>query len=136
MPVARIAGIGQQDLLVSIDEERHDQEQRGRRPGGHDHAFRRDDDAEALGIMPCDRLAQFRGAQRRRVVDAAIGQGGLRGGKDRRRRRKVGLADLHVHDRAAGRLERARGRLHLHDMERLDRGDTGRGGMAEIHRWD
>ena len=81
MPVARIAGIGQQDLVVAIDEERHDQQQRGGRTGGHDHAFGGDGDAEALGIVPRNRLPQLRNAQRRRVVDAAVGQRRLRGGE-------------------------------------------------------
>ena len=46
------------------------------------------------------------------------------------RRREIRLADLHVHDRAAGGLEGARGRLHLHHMERRDLRDAGRGGDA------
>ena len=50
----------------------------------------------------------------------------LRGGEHRRRRREIGLADLHVDDRAPGSLERAGGRLHFHHMERLDAGDAGR----------
>ena len=51
-------------------------------------------------------------------------------------RREVGLADLHVDDRAPRRFERARGRLHLHDVERRDLLHAGGGSAADIHRTD
>ncbi len=51
MAVARVARVGEQDLVVAVDEERHHQQQRRGRSGGHDHALRRDRDAEALGIV-------------------------------------------------------------------------------------
>ena len=62
------------------------------------------------------------------------GDRALRGVDHRLRRREIGLADLHVHDVAPRRFERARGRLHLHHVERLDVGDATGEHDPEIHR--
>ena len=87
-----------------------------------------------IRVVLCDRGAQFRQAERRRVVNAAVRDRALRRLDHRARRRKIRLADLHVNDASTGSLERARGRLHLHHMERGDLGNAGGEFGAGIHR--
>ena len=92
------------------------------------------DNAESLRVMLRDRLAQFRNAERRRVIDAAARQRALRRLEHRRGRRKIGLPDFHVHDAAARRLERTGRGLHLHHVEGGDFGDACGKGEARLHR--
>ncbi len=133
-PVARIAGVGQQDLLVAIDEQRHDEQQRRGRPGGHHHPFRTDAHAVVVGIVRGNRLAQLGKPECGGVVKAAAGDRALRGVEHRLRRGEIGLADLHVDNRPAGGLQRAGRGLHLHHVERLDLGHAGRDPGPGIHR--
>ncbi len=134
MAVARIGGIGKQDAVVAVDDQREHQQQRRRRAGRDNHAFGRDVHAVVVRIVARDRRAQRRQTQRRRVEDSAAGDGKLRRGNDRLRRREVRLADLHVDDRAPRRFQRARRGLHLHDVKRLDLGHAGGRRNACIHR--
>ena len=88
-------------------------------------------DAEAVGVVPRDRLPQLGQAQRRRVVDArrrpaprcAAASTGAGVGKS-------GSPISMWIDAAAGRLERAGGRLHLHHVEGCDVVERG-GGDAD-----
>jgi hypothetical protein len=132
--VARIAGVRQQDAVVAVHEQRHHEQQRGRRTGGDDDALGCDGHPIVIRIVRGDRAPQLGQAERRRVIDVAGGDRPLRGGDDERRRRKIRLADFHVHDGAAGRLQRARGRLHFHHVEGCDLRDAGRRADAGIHR--
>ena len=134
MAIARITRIGQQNPVVAVDEERHDQQQRRRRPRGDDDALGGHGHAVVIGVVRRDRAPQLGKPERGRVVDVARGNRALRRGHDRMRRRKVRFADFHVHDRAARRFQRPRGRLHLHDMKGRDFRDARRGGDAGIHR--
>src|SRR5712691_5763107 len=82
--------------------------------------------------MRGDRLAQRRQSQRGGVGGASVAQGAHAGFDHGLRRREVGLADLHVHHAASGRLERVRAREHVHHFEGFDlrgaqRGSDGRG---------
>jgi hypothetical protein len=84
-------------------------------------------------------VARDRGAERGQperggVVDAAVVERRARGVEHRPGRREIGLADLHVHDIAPRRLERPRGRLHLHHVERRDVGDARCEVRASVHR--
>jgi hypothetical protein len=134
MAVARVVGIGHQDRVVAIDEQCQHQQQRCRRTGGHDDPLRRHRHAVMVGIVLRQRLPQFRDAERRRVVDAAVFERAGRGGQHRRRRGEIGLADFHVDDRAAGRFQRPRGGLDFHHVERRDVGDPGGELQAGLHR--
>ena len=134
MAVARIARVSKQDLLATIDQQCHHQQQRRRRARRDDDTPRVDLHAIVVGVVTRDRLAQFGQAQRRRVVDAAVGQRPPRGVEHRLRRREIGLADLHVNDTAPRGLERAGSRLDFHHVERRDVGDACGKTGAGVHR--
>ena len=72
--IARVAGIGQQDAVVPVHEQRHHQQQRGRRARGDDDALRRHGHAVVVRVVRGDRAPQLGKAERGRV--------------DRRRRRR------------------------------------------------
>ena len=110
MAVARIAGIGQQDPLVAVDEQRHHQQQRRRRAGGDDHALGRDVDAVVVArsarAIACAQLGQARAPTcsrcRRRRARAAPRRAPAPASGNRARRSPCG--------RRCGRPPRARAR--------------------------
>jgi hypothetical protein len=55
--IARVAGIGHQDLLVAIDQQGQGQQQRRRRSRRDHDALRRDRNAVVLVVMARDRGA-------------------------------------------------------------------------------
>jgi hypothetical protein len=71
-------------------------------------------------VVRCDRFAELRQPERRGICGLAVAQRAHAGLDHRRGRGEVGLADLHVHDVPALRLERVRARKHVHHLEGLD----------------
>jgi len=132
--IARVAWIGEQDPLVAVHDERHHQQQRRRRSGRDDDAFGCDIDAIMVDVMSCDCLAQRRQSKRRRVIDVTGRDRPLRRIDHWLRSREIGLTDLHVDDVAPRCLERARRRLHLHHVKRLDVANATGDERPYIHR--
>jgi hypothetical protein len=119
--VARIAGIGQQHLVIRVDGGGQRQQQRPRSPGGDDDLPRRYVHAETVCVIAADGLPQLGDPERRRVADPPVGDRlGCRL-HDRRRGPEVGLTDLEMNDRPPGPLRRPGGFHHIDDPERLNR---------------
>ena len=94
--------------------------------GGDGDPLRRDFNLELALVMTRNSFPKRSETERRRISRAAIAHRADAGFDDRLWRRKVGLADLHVHDAAAGALERLRAREHVHHFEGLDLGGAAR----------
>ena len=73
--------------------------------------------AVSIAVVPRDARAQRGDAERGGIIDPPVVERGLRGGKRRLRRRRGRLADFHVNDVAARRLDPGRGRHHVHHHE-------------------
>ena len=133
MPVARVARVRQQHLVVAIDQRMRHELQRGRRARGDDDAARRDVEAEALAVPARDALAQRREAGGVGVLGAAGPQRALGGFLHQRRRGEVGLADVEEDHRRVGARRAARelgrGLRALHHVEGLDVIEAG----GELH---
>ena len=117
MPVRRIAGTRDRDPVARLEQREERQDEAGRRAGRHDDALGLDRDAVRLGIVPRDARAQRRDAERLGVADVAEIERRLRGATRGARRRRGRLADLHVHDAPAARLDARRRRHHVHHHE-------------------
>ena len=127
--VARVARVGQQHLVVAVDEREARELQRGRCAGGDDDAARRDVQAEARCVPAADALAQGDEAGRVGVLRPAGTNGTLGGFLHQRRGSEVRLADVEKDHRRLGTRRTARD-LHrrlgaLHHVERLDVIETG-----------
>ena len=118
MPVRRIARTRDRDAIARLEQREEREDESGRRAGGHHHALGLDRDAVGIGVMPRDPVAQRRHAERRRVADVAQIERGLCGLARDARRGRGRLADLHVHDAPALRLDARGGRHHVHHHER------------------
>ena len=70
-----------------------------------------------LGVVPRDALAQRRDAERLGVADVAEVERRLRGPRRGARRGRGRLADLHMHDAPAARLDARGRRHHVHHHE-------------------
>ena len=76
--------------------------------------------------MPRDPLPQRPDAEQFRIGQPSA-ERGARGRDGGRRRRRRGLAHLHVHDPAAGLLDPGRGRHNVHHHERRNIAAAGSG---------
>ncbi|MNM84809.1 hypothetical protein D3C81_969090 [compost metagenome] len=120
VPVARIAGVGQQPVLARIDQQAAGQQQGTGTARGDEDASGVDGQAVARGIEAGDGLAQLRNAARGGVAGMPGGERGLAGSDDGCGGREVGLADLEVDDVMARLLQFVGSGQQRHDMERLD----------------
>ncbi len=115
--IRRIAGIGQRDAIARLEQREERQHKSARRAGGDDDARRIDLHGISVRIMPRDARAQSGNAERLGIGDRA-GQSRARRIARRLWRRRRRLADLHMHDLAACRLQTRGGGHHVHDHER------------------
>ncbi|MNT34075.1 hypothetical protein D3C72_1700320 [compost metagenome] len=128
MPVAGVAGVGHQHLGADLDQHRARQQQRAGSAGGDDHAPRRDVQAVGGLVVAGDGLAQRVDAERTGVLRDAAAHGGFGRAHHRLGGGEVRLADAHVHDMAAGALQRGGLLGQLHHVEGVDIGEAGGGG--------
>ena len=116
--IRRIAGIGDGDAVARLEHRQKRQDESGRRAGGHDHAVGAHRHAIGFRIVPRDARPQRRNAERLGIAQRALAEHGLHRRDRRRRRAHRRLADLHVNDLAARRLDPGRRRHHVHHHER------------------
>ena len=115
--VRRIARARDRDPVARLEHREERQDEAGRRTRRHDDALGLDRHAMRLGVMPRDAVAQRRHAERRGIADVAGIERRPRG-RDRGRAARCGrLADLHVDDAPALRLDAGRRRHHVHHHE-------------------
>jgi hypothetical protein len=117
MPVGRIARARDRDPVARLEVRQECQDEAGGRAGGHHDALGLYRDTMRLCVMLRDALAQRRNAERLGVADVAEVErrpGGIARGLRRRRGR---LADLHVHDAPAARLDAGCRRHYVHHHE-------------------
>ena len=103
--VDRVARVGDDDLVAGVDQGQDRVEHHALAANGDEDAVRRRPRTPAGGGVLGDRLAQRGEAGERRVVGLARVEGALGRLADVRGGVEVGLADLEVDDRSAGRLE-------------------------------
>ena len=125
MPVAGVAGIGQQPFAARVSEAGEGEIEGAGGAIGDRDARCRNSNAIALAVEVADRLAQFRQAECLGVQRFAGLQGVDCGGDDRGRCREIRLADFHVDDVAALSLKLAGAGQQFDDVEGRDVGKTG-----------
>ena len=121
VPVAGIAGRRQGHLGTGVEQRQEGQHEAGRRAGRDHHALRLDRDPIPVRIVPRDALAQRGQTQGQRVAERLALEGPARSRKGGARRRRAGLADLHVDDFVPQRFALGGGLHHVHDDERRAR---------------
>ena len=124
MPVAGIAGITDQRLVIDVKHQAEREQQRRARPGGHHDPVDRDREPVAIGVVAADRLAELGEAQGRRVEHRLRAERLRRGLDDRLGRGEIRLTDLEVDDIRARGLHPVSLGEHLHDLKRGDAPDT------------
>ena len=139
--IGRIARRRDRDPRTRLETGEEGEDEAARRARGHDHALGRHLDAISILIMAGDAIPQRIRAERLRISDPAVLQRAGCGCADRGRRRRRGLADLHMHDRAAAAFDGRRLVHHVHDDEGRDAlgslGQSGQGGgrnQGLLHR--
>ncbi len=125
MAIAGIGRIGQQNLVITVHQQRAGQQQRCRAARRHHDALRCNVEAVHALVVSADGFTQRPDAERTGVVNLAAGKLRLCRVDDRLRRREIGLADLHVNHVAPAGFERPRMRGDLHHVERFDVSEAG-----------
>ena len=120
MPVAGIAGIGQQPFVAGIHQHAERQQQCAGRAGRDHDPCRRDVESVARVIEAADRFAELVQPKCRRVMHVSAGEETPGRFKNGIGRREVGFANLQVNDRPAFGFERLGARHQLHDMKWRD----------------
>ena len=124
MPVAGIARVRHQDLVVRFDQGQASQVECSRGTGRDDDAAGRDIDAEATGVPIADFFAQRRQAGGLRVLCVALRDGARCSFLHQGWCAEVRLADIQKNHRpaAAGKLrcQRGGGLGHFHDIKGLN----------------
>ena len=118
MPIRRIAGQRHRHPVAGFEGREKGQHEARRRAGRDDDTLGLDIDAVPLGISARNAPPQRGDAERLGIAVRASAQRRAHGRDRRRRRADRRLADLHMHDPAALRLEPRRGRHDVHDHER------------------
>ncbi len=117
MPIRRIAGHRDRDAVARLEHRQKRQDEPAGRAGRDHDPLGIDRAAVSIAIMPGDPRAQRGNAERRGIIDPPAVERGLRGRDRGLRRRRRRLADFHVNDMAAGRLDAGRRRHHVHHHE-------------------
>ena len=120
VPVGRVRRIGGEHLVAGRQQHAHGEQQRPRGSAGHRDARGRHVQTVARAVPAGQRLAQRGYPEGRGVADLPGLQRRDSGTDHRLRRGEVRLADDHVDDAAALRLELLGARDQRHHMERLD----------------
>ena len=126
VPIRRIARQRHRDPIAGVEGCEKGQHEARRRARGDDDALRSDIEPVPLGISARDPPPQRRDAERLGIAVRTVRQRRAHGGDRRRRRPHRRLADLHMDDPAAVRLEPRRGRHDIHHHERRHAAAAGR----------
>ena len=118
--VAGIAGRRQGHPAAGIEQREKREHEARRRAGRHDHPLRFHIDAVAFPVMAGDALAQGGQAEGEGVSQRLAVERARHAIQRRARRRRAGLADLHVDDLVPQRFALRRGLHHVHHDEWRD----------------
>ena len=118
MAIGRIARQRHRDPIARFEGGKEGEHEAGRRAGGDDDALRIDVEAMPFGIGARDAPPQRGDAERLGIAVRTALERRAHGGDRGRRRAGRGLADLHMDDPAALRLEPRRRRHDVHHHER------------------
>jgi hypothetical protein len=121
LPIARVAGIRQEDPVARVRRSGQRQQNARGSPGRDHYALGVQRQPVRPGIVGCNPRAQFGRALCRRVADATARERAATGFDNGFRGREVGLTDLKMNHVRAMPLQRMRVGQHLHDPKRLHR---------------
>jgi hypothetical protein len=117
MPVRRIARIGDRHPVAGLEHRKKRQNESRRRPRRHDHALRVHIEPVDIRIVPRDPCPQRGNAKRFGIAQRPGTERRPRRLDRRLRRAGRGLADLHVNDTPARRLDPGGRHHHVHHHE-------------------
>ncbi|CAM5454978.1 hypothetical protein SSTU70S_01271 [Stutzerimonas stutzeri] len=120
MPVARIAGVGEQPVLAGIDQQAGSQQQRTGAAGSNQDALGVNRQSVAAGVKTGYCLTQGRQPASRGIARVSGGQRRLTGGDDRGGSGEVRLTDFQVNDVMAQSLQLIGSLQQRHDVKGFD----------------
>ncbi len=120
VPIARIAGVGQQPVLARIDQQAAGEQQRTGSAGSNQHPFGVNRQLITLGVETGNGLAQLRQPASGGIAGMPGGQGSLPSRDNGRGCGEVRLTDFQVDNIMPKRLQFVGPRQQRHDMKGFD----------------